>query len=92
MGVRLFTDKLVCWISEVPRGWLLDSATPSESAYLVHASGSPGLGCKAFCTGLEIFEDTMRESGNIIQAGIWGLTCAEPVDQIKGWCHCDGKK
>jgi hypothetical protein len=37
-------------------------------------------------------EASMRESGNIIQAGIWGLTCAEPVDQIKGWCHCDGKK
>jgi hypothetical protein len=44
MSVRLFTDKLVCWISEVPRGWSLDSATPSESAYLAHASGSPGIG------------------------------------------------
>jgi hypothetical protein len=41
MSVRLFTDKLVCWISEVPRGWSLDSATPSPSAYLAHASGSP---------------------------------------------------
>jgi hypothetical protein len=41
MGVRLFTDKLVCWISEVPRGWSLDGATPVTSAYPAHASGSP---------------------------------------------------
>jgi hypothetical protein len=41
MSVRLFTDKLVCRISEVPRGWLLDSATPSESAYPAHVGGSP---------------------------------------------------
>ena len=41
MGVRLFTDKLVCWISEVPGGWSLDGATPSESAYLAHVGGSP---------------------------------------------------
>ena len=41
MGVRLFTDKLVFRRLEVPRGWSLDSATPSESAYLAHASGSP---------------------------------------------------
>ena len=38
---KLFTDKLVCWISEVPRGWSLDSATPSESAYPAHVGGSP---------------------------------------------------
>jgi hypothetical protein len=24
MGDNLLTDKLVCWISEVPRGWSLD--------------------------------------------------------------------
>ena len=41
---KLFTDKLVCWISEVPRGWSLDSATPSPSAYPAHASGSSGVG------------------------------------------------
>ena len=41
MSVRLFTDKLVCWISEVLGVWSLDSATPSPSAYLAHASGSP---------------------------------------------------
>jgi uncharacterized protein YbdZ (MbtH family) len=41
MGVRLFTDKLVCWISEVPGGWSLDGATPSESACLAHVGGSP---------------------------------------------------
>ena len=41
MGVRLFTDKLVFRRLEVPRGWSLDSATPSESAYLAHVGGSP---------------------------------------------------
>jgi hypothetical protein len=41
MGGRLFTDKLVCWISEVPGGWSLDGATPSESAYLAHVGGKP---------------------------------------------------
>ena len=33
MSVKLFTDKLVFRQLEVPRGWSLDSATPSESAY-----------------------------------------------------------
>jgi hypothetical protein len=42
MGVRLFTDKLVFRRLEVPRGWLLDSATPSESAYPAHASRLKG--------------------------------------------------
>jgi hypothetical protein len=41
MSVRLFTDKLVFRRLEVPRGWSLDSATPSESAYLAHVGGSP---------------------------------------------------
>ena len=42
MSVRLFTDKLVFRRLEVLGVWSLDSATPSESAYLAHASGSPG--------------------------------------------------
>ena len=41
MGVRLFTDKLVFRRLEAPRGWSLDGATPSESAYLAHVGGSP---------------------------------------------------
>ena len=39
MGVRLFTDKLVFRRLEVLGVWSLDSATPSPSAYLAHASG-----------------------------------------------------
>ena len=45
---KLFTDKLVFRRLEVLGVWSLDSATPSESAYLVHASGSSvgeWLGC-----------------------------------------------
>ena len=48
MSVRLFTDKLVFGRLEVLGVCSLDSATPSESAYLVHASGSSvgeWLGC-----------------------------------------------
>ena len=41
MGGRLSTDKLVFRWSEVLGVWSLDSATPSESAYLVNAIGSP---------------------------------------------------
>ena len=43
MGVRLFTDKLVFRRLEVLGVWSLDSATPSESAYLAHVGGSPGI-------------------------------------------------
>ena len=43
MGVRLFTDKLVFRRLEVPRGWSLDSATPSESAYPANVGGSSKL-------------------------------------------------
>ena len=41
MGGKLFTDKLVFRRLEVLGVWSLDSATPSPSAYLAHASGSP---------------------------------------------------
>ena len=44
MSVRLFTDKLVFGCLEVLGVWSLDSATPSESAYLAHVGGSPGIG------------------------------------------------
>lgn len=40
MGERLFTDKLVCWSSEGPRGWSLDSAIQALSAQLALEGGS----------------------------------------------------
>ena len=41
MGGKLFTEKLVLRWLEVLGVWSLDSATPSESAYLAHVGGSP---------------------------------------------------
>jgi hypothetical protein len=41
MSVKLLTNKLVFRQLEVLGVWSLDSATPSESAYLAHVGGSP---------------------------------------------------
>ena len=91
MGVRLLTDKLVFRRLEVLGVWSLDSATPSTSAYLAHASGSSvgeWLGCitaKTHCY------NKADNNGVGIAAGIGCLLCICAIPIATPFCAAFAK-